>query len=145
MNGTSQKVRVALVDDNEMFRTVLKKVLAKGKNITVVAEISSAKEPLFTLKKKRPELILLDVRLGKVNSLYWTEKIKKSLPESIIFVLTSYDYPLYKEMARESRIPEYILKKDVAKILNATIRKYFKKASDKKTKGGATTVNTQLI
>jgi len=122
----TKNIRVALVDDSKVFRETVKGFLVTLGNITVVAEIPSVTRLLTILEKTKPELILLDIRLGKVNSLNWVEKIKEVLPESIIFVLTSYDYPMYRIMAQEAGISEYILKKNIVKVLSPSIRKHFK-------------------
>ncbi|HID93600.1 MAG TPA: response regulator transcription factor [bacterium (Candidatus Stahlbacteria)] len=131
MEGSKvKKIRVALVDDSRVFRRAIKRFLTKEKNIAIVAEISFVGRLLETLKRKKPDLILLDIRLRDTNSLYWVDKIKNLLPQSIIFVLTSYDYPTYRRMAEERGVPEYILKRDVSEVLLPTIHRYFELNGD---------------
>ncbi len=64
-------------------------------------------------KTKMPDLIFMDIELGGENGLNIVRQIKNDQPEVTVAILTSYDLPEYKEVARRHKV-DYFLTKGVS-------------------------------
>jgi len=84
---SSSTVRVLVVDDYEPFRRFVCSTLEKRLNLQVVCEASDGLEAVRRAEELKPDLILLDIGLPKLNGLQTAQEIRKLAPESkIIFV-----------------------------------------------------------
>jgi DNA-binding NtrC family response regulator len=80
--------KILLVDDEERFRTNLKKMLAaQGLNVTALA---SGPEALDELARQPYDVILLDVRMPGMDGLETLAAIKKDHPDSEVIILTGH-------------------------------------------------------
>ena len=109
---TDRKVRILIADDHAMVRKGLKTLLSFRPEFEVVAEAENGLEAFEAAKRSRPDLILLDLSMPKMNGLAAMRQLKQDLPGTKILVLTmhaSQDYlvPTLKEGA-----DGYILKGD---------------------------------
>ena len=90
---------VLIVEDNPVFRTVLKGILTTRIPSIVVEEASNGEEALTQFRKTDPFLIFMDIRLPDGSGLEITRTIKEINPKIQIIILTSYDMPEYREVA----------------------------------------------
>ena len=90
---------VLIVEDNPVFRTVLKGILTSRIPSIVVEEASNGEEALIQVQKIDPFLIFMDIRLPDGSGLEITRTIKEINPEIQIIILTSNDMPEYREVA----------------------------------------------
>jgi DNA-binding NarL/FixJ family response regulator len=96
-------LRVLLIEDNYIFREVLRDYLRKQFSFMIVEEASNCVEALQKIHKIPPHLIFMDMHLPEMNALKLTQKIKKESPHIHIAIITSYDLlPEFQEAARQS-------------------------------------------
>ena len=94
-------ISVMIADDHEIFRTGLKAVLNDMNFIKVVAEARSGAELLRLMKKVKPDVILMDIRMPEMDGIEATRKAKEIFPEIPVIALTSYeDITYFNEMIR---------------------------------------------
>jgi len=103
--------RTMLVEDNVIFRESLRDSLRLKFPSMEITEAGNGVEVLEKIGSLAQNLIFMDIRLPGQNGLELTEKIKKLHPDIIIFILTDYDIPEYREAAARFKA-DYFFSKD---------------------------------
>src|SRR5712691_10353461 len=101
----SDPIRVAIVDDEALARTVLREYLAALPGVEVVAECANGFEAVKVVSELRPDLLLLDVQMPKLDGFEVLDLVGKDV--AVIFV-TAYDE--YALRAFEVHAVDYLLK-----------------------------------
>ncbi|HEY1339133.1 MAG TPA: LytTR family DNA-binding domain-containing protein [Bryobacteraceae bacterium] len=104
MSGTS-KIRVVIVDDEELARRVLREYLARSPDIEIVAECSNGFDAVKIIGDLKPDLVFLDVQMPKLDGFEVLELIGREV--AVIFV-TAYDQ--YAMKAFDAHAVDYLLK-----------------------------------
>lgn len=81
-------IRVLLVDDHELVRVGISRLLADVPGIEVAAEVANGEEAIKAAKDIKPDVILMDVKMPGIGGLEATRKIKRINPEVKIIILT---------------------------------------------------------
>jgi DNA-binding NarL/FixJ family response regulator len=81
-------VRILVVDDFEMFRQFVVELLGRRPELQVVGEASDGLEALQKVVELRPDLILLDIGLPRLNGIEVVRQMRSLVPESKIIFLT---------------------------------------------------------
>lgn len=102
-------VRVLIADDHQLIRIGLATMLA-GSDIEVVAEAATSQETVEQAEQHRPDIILLDVRMGEDDGLETLEQLRAKVPESRVVMLSTYDNPTYVARAVALGACDYVLK-----------------------------------
>lgn len=84
-------VKVLIVDDQELIRESLKIVLSTHDDIQVVGVAGDGFEVLDILKREDVDVILMDIRMPKMDGVYCTKVVKEQYPETKIIILTTFD------------------------------------------------------
>ena len=103
-------IRVMLVEDHVLVREGTKELLDREENLQVVAQAGDGEEAIRLADKHRPDVILMDVAIPKLNGLEATRGIKAAHPETAILVLTAYDDDEYVFAFLEAGAAGYLLK-----------------------------------
>ena len=98
-------LRVIVVDDEALARTLLRELLAGHEDVEIVAECGNGFEAVKAVTEKKPDLLLLDVQMPKLDGFDVLELIGADLP--VIFV-TAYDQ--YAIRAFQVHAVDYLLK-----------------------------------
>ena len=93
-------IRILAVDDDPRFRGFLKEILSAEPNIEIIGEAVDGAEAIHKAEELNPDLILMDVRMPKMNGLKATRQLKEKMPELKIIILTIYDMDEYREAAK---------------------------------------------
>jgi two-component system invasion response regulator UvrY len=81
-------IRVMVVDDHELVRTGITRILNDAPGISVVAEAGSGEEAIPIAKQSRPHVMLMDVSMPGIGGLEATRKLVQSLPDLKVIVLS---------------------------------------------------------
>jgi len=84
------KHKILLVDDHEVVRLGLKTLLEHHPQYEVVGEAGTAKEAIEQVKRTRPDVVLMDIRLPGASGIEACEEITKTYPGTRVIMLTSY-------------------------------------------------------
>jgi two-component system, NarL family, response regulator DevR len=84
------KTRIMIVDDHEVVRMGMRVAIEAERDLAVVGEASNGAEALAKMPVLAPELILMDVRMGKMNGIEACREIKSRYPDVYILMITSY-------------------------------------------------------
>jgi len=117
-----------LVEDEELVRNGIKRFVPLSElNITEIIEASNGEEGLRLFESHRPDVVLLDINMPKMNGLEFARKIKELNPNVKIAVITGYDYYDYAVTALKTGIDDYVLKpvskNDVFEVLSKLVDK----------------------
>ncbi len=88
-------LRVVIVDDHPVILHGLRGMLSDLEDFEVVGAASSGREALEMVEALRPDVVLMDVRLPDLNGLEATRRIKESMPEIEVVLITVSDSELY--------------------------------------------------
>lgn len=82
--------RIMLVDDHEVVRLGLKALIDRHPDMEVVAEAAAETEAVMKALAYKPDVIVLDIRLGGSSGIEACQQITAQLPETKVIILTSY-------------------------------------------------------
>lgn len=113
-------ISVLIADDHEVVRLGLKNLL-QGTQCEVVAEAMTGEQALELVATKKPDLLILDVRMSGGDGLYVLGRVKLDRPELPVILLSTYDNPTYVARAVALGASGYVLKSDTRERLLESI------------------------
>ncbi len=102
--------RILIVDDNTLFRRILKESLHSRFPSLLITEARDAEEVVRTIPTFLPDLIFMDIQLPNGNGLHLTQRIKELYPDVKVVILTSYDLPEYRDVSFRYKADHYASK-----------------------------------
>ena len=82
--------RVLIADDHALFRAGIRVILSSRPDIEVVGEAEDGEEAVALCRKTRPDLVMIDITMPKVDGVAATRTIKAEFPKTSVLVLTAY-------------------------------------------------------
>jgi DNA-binding NarL/FixJ family response regulator len=83
-------IRILLVDDQQVIREGLRRMLEIEPDLKVVGEAADAKEALAQVESLSPEVILMDIKMPGANGIELTRQVKQKRPSCNVIMLTLY-------------------------------------------------------
>ena len=118
----SNTIKVMIVDDHELIREGLSKIIDMENDIDIVYKAKSGIEALEVIKDIKPDVILLDINMGELNGIETLKKIKASGSKTKIIMLTVYDDVEYISQSVNLGANGYVLKDSDSDTLIKTIK-----------------------
>jgi DNA-binding NarL/FixJ family response regulator len=115
-------IRVVLVDDQVLVRTGFRVILERAEGISVVGEASSGAEALDVIRRTRPDVVLMDVRMPSLDGIEATRRLRQAGSAARIIMLTTFDLDEYVYAALQAGASGFLLKDALAPELVAAIR-----------------------
>lgn len=103
------KIKVLLVDDQQLVREGLRRMLEFDDEIKVVAEASSGEDALAKAREQNPDIILMDIRMPGMSGIEATRQLKAQGCSANIIMLTIYEDKFLAQSA-EAGASGYLLK-----------------------------------
>lgn len=104
------KIRILIADDHPVVRTGLAGMLAGQADVQVVGEATNGQEAIDLAERLHPDVVLMDLRMPKVDGVAATSEIKHRQPAAQALVLTTYDSDADILHAIEAGAIGYLLK-----------------------------------
>lgn len=114
-------VRILLVEDQAIVRNGLKMIIEQDSKFQIVAEASNGLEALDIIERVHIDLILMDVRMPKMNGIEATKRIRSRFPKMMILILTTFDDDEYAYQTLKDGAKGFILKSSPPEKLLASI------------------------
>jgi DNA-binding NarL/FixJ family response regulator len=116
-----ERVRVMLVDDDELMRKGLRAVLSSDDEIDVVEEAENGRQAVRRAPRARPEVVLMDVRMPDLDGIAATSVLLAAVPEAKVVILTTFEEDEYILGALRAGASGFLLKRTSPEDLTAAI------------------------
>ena len=103
-------IKIVIVDDHQLFREGVKRILDFEKSFEVVAEGNDGSEVVELYEKHKPDVILMDINMPRVSGVEATEALLKDYPEAKVIILSIHDDGSYVTHALKTGALGYMLK-----------------------------------
>lgn len=103
-------IRVALVDDQELMRSALRMTVESQPDLQLIGEASDGHEALALVRAHRVDVVLMDLRMPRLDGIRATEVITAELPETRVVALTTFDLDEYAFAAIRAGASAFLLK-----------------------------------
>lgn len=103
-------IKVLIADNQELIRESLKIVLSAYPDLEVVGAVSDGTEVLDCLSTTKPDVILMDIRMPKMDGVLATKVIKEKFPNIKVIILTTFDDDDFIYSALKYGASGYLLK-----------------------------------
>ena len=116
------ELTVLIADDHPLVREALHRALDVEEDMKVVAEASDGEEAVKLASELKPDVVVMDIVMPKVNGIEATRKIKEIAPDTAILILTAYDDEEYVLGLLDAGAAGYLLKSARGRDLAGAIR-----------------------
>jgi DNA-binding NarL/FixJ family response regulator len=118
---TDARVRVLVVDDDDLMRAGLRGVLSSDASIEVVGEGSDGRDAIYRTRLLDPDVVLMDVRMPDVDGITATRDLLAAYPSVKVVILTTFDQDDYIFGALGAGASGFLLKRTAPEELVAAI------------------------
>ena len=115
-------IRVALVDDQAIVRAGLARILSPEDGFEVVAECADGREAVQMLPSRRPDVVLMDIRMPALDGIAATAELRSAEEPLVVLVLTTFGEDEVLWGALEAGAAGFVLKDSSAEDLIAAVR-----------------------
>lgn len=105
-----KEIKILIADDQTLMRDGLKTILELEENFKVIGTAKNGEDALDFCKKESPDLVLMDIRMPKMDGVRCTKILKDLYPEIIVLILTTFNDVDYIVEALNYGAAGYILK-----------------------------------
>ena len=109
-DGVKIMIKVLIADDQELIRQSLQIVLETKEGIEVVGTAKDGREVIQLVRKEKPDVILMDIRMPEMDGVQCTKIIKDIYPNIKIIILTTFDDDDFVFSALKHGASGYLLK-----------------------------------
>src|SRR5215212_1862901 len=120
---TTFRFRLVIADDHPLYRGALRGLIEQYPDFEVVGVGRDGIEALELCRGLRPEVVLMDARMPKMDGLEATRAIKRELPGTIVLVITAVEDPKHLLEALKAGAGGYVLKSSGCQEIIDAIRK----------------------
>jgi DNA-binding NarL/FixJ family response regulator len=118
---TGREPRVVIADDQALVRTGFRMILVSG-GIDVVGEAADGAEAVATVRERRPDVVLMDIRMPTMDGLEAARRILAQSPDCRVLMLTTFDLDRYVYDALAAGASGFLLKDVTPEHLVAAVR-----------------------
>lgn len=105
-----EKIRVLLAEDHVLVRENIRRFLEQEPGLAIVGEAGDGEQLIELARKLKPDVIVADVAMPKINGIDAIREIKAADPAIAILVLSAYDFDQYIFTLLEAGAAGYLLK-----------------------------------
>ncbi len=114
-------VRILVVDDHPIVRHGLRTLLGGRPEWEIIDEAEDGVEAVEKADRLKPDVVVLDVSMPRMDGLEACRRIRKSVPKSEVLIVTQHDSPQMMREALGAGARGYIVKSDAARDLLAAL------------------------
>jgi DNA-binding NarL/FixJ family response regulator len=123
-------VKILIADDHEIFRRGLRSLLESHPDWEVCGEAVDGQEAVERFKALRPDVIVLDVGMPRLNGLEAAELIRKEVPDAKVVILSQHEPLIMKQAALSAGARAYVTKSEVSQQLMTAIEQIVSQDSE---------------
>ncbi|XJZ29157.1 response regulator [Bacillota bacterium Lsc_1132] len=114
--------KIAIIDDHQLFREGVKRILEFERTFAVVAEGDDGSEALKIVEEYEPDVVIMDINMPHMNGVEATRELVKRFPQTKIIILSIHDDENYVTHALQTGAQGYLLKEMDADALIEAVR-----------------------
>ncbi|MGH2764152.1 MAG: response regulator [Thermoleophilaceae bacterium] len=118
---TEPRVRVLVVDDDDLMRAGLRGVLSSDEGIEVAGEAGDGRDAVYRTRLLQPDVVLMDVRMPDLDGISATRELLAAFPEVRVVILTTFEQDDYIFGALSAGASGFLLKRSRPEELIAAI------------------------
>lgn len=103
-------ITILLAEDHVVVRESIRQSLEREPNFRVVGEANDGEAAVEMAKQLKPDVIIMDISMPKLNGIEATKQIKASRPSAVVLILTAYDFEQYIFPLLSAGAAGYLLK-----------------------------------
>mgnify|MGYP004527754749 FL=1 len=103
-------IKVMIADDQELIRQSLQIVLSTHEDLKVIDAVENGFAVLESIKKEKPDVILMDIRMPEMDGVYCTKTVMEKYPGIKVIILTTFDDDEFVFSALKYGASGYLLK-----------------------------------
>ena len=119
----SRASRLVIADDHPLFRAAIREMLRAWPDLVVAGEADDGWEAVKLCRRLDPELVLMDLRMPKMDGFEATREIKRESPSTIVLALTAFEEPDSLLEALKAGASGYVLKHMTTQQIVGAIRR----------------------
>lgn len=116
------KISVMIADDHAIVREGITKLLNTQQDIEIVAEAYDGLDAVSKVKQYRPDVLVLDISMPRMNGLEAVRLLSEEVPETQVVILSMHDKESYAKQVLDAGAQAYVLKGAQSSELLAAIR-----------------------
>ncbi len=117
-----KRITVLLAEDHTIVREGFRKMLELEPGLEVVGEAQDGRQAVALVKKLRPEVVLMDIAMPRLNGLEATRQILQAVPATRVLMLSAHSDAAYVQDANEAGAMGFLLKQTSAHMVCEAIR-----------------------
>jgi len=119
----ADEITCLIADDHEVVREGLRLALSRSPRIRVIGEASDGRSAVTLTERRRPDVVIMDLRMPDMDGLEATEEILSKTPDVAILIFTAYGERSLMQRGLESGARGYILKETPHETLIRAVEK----------------------
>src|ERR1700761_821980 len=119
---TQKQIRILTVDDHPLLREGIAAVVQMQADMAIVGEAEDGEEAIEAYRRLRPDVVLMDIQMPKLNGIDAITEIRREFPTARIIILTTYAGDVHALRALRAGAAVFLLKATLRKELLTTIR-----------------------
>jgi DNA-binding NarL/FixJ family response regulator len=106
--ATQEEVTIVIANDHKLARESIRTMLESEPHLQLLAEAKDGQEVVQLCRLQRPDLVLMDVGMPKVNGFEATRMIKAELPTTRILMVSAYFDPFFASEVKRAGADGYV-------------------------------------
>jgi two-component system, NarL family, nitrate/nitrite response regulator NarL len=119
---SKNRITVLLAEDHAIVREGFRKMLELENDLQVVGEAEDGRQAVAMVRKLRPDVVLMDIAMPRLNGLEATRQVLKAVPATKVLILSAHSDDAYIAEASESGAVGFLLKQTSSHIVCEAIR-----------------------